>query len=64
VSLQTSRRKGNETLASDGGEEVIGLVMGGPGDAGPWEGAGDIYALYVQFDHQHRGWAASCSKPR
>ena len=44
-----------EPSAPTGDEEIIGLVMGGPGDVGPWEHAGDIYAIYVAFGHQGRG---------
>ncbi len=36
-------------------DEVVGVVMGGPAAVGPWENAGDIYALYVRSDHQRRG---------
>ncbi len=36
-------------------DEVVGVVMGGPGDAMPWPNCGDIYALYVRGDSQRRG---------
>lgn len=36
-------------------EQVVGLVMGGPAEAGPWEQAGEIYALYVRHTFQQRG---------
>jgi ribosomal protein S18 acetylase RimI-like enzyme len=44
-----------DTSAQPGQEEVIGVVMGGPSDVGPWEHAGDIYALYVRYNHHRRG---------
>ena len=44
-----------EPAAGVASEEIIGLVMGGPAGAGPWENAGEIYALYVQPAAQGRG---------
>lgn len=41
-----------DTAADD---EIVGLVMGGPAEVGPWQNAGDIYVLYVRADHQRRG---------
>jgi ribosomal protein S18 acetylase RimI-like enzyme len=35
--------------------QVAGLVMGGPAEVGPWEEAGEIYALYVRYGYQRRG---------
>ena len=37
-----------DTDPGKGSEEIIGLVMGGPAEVGPWPNAGEIYALYVR----------------
>src|SRR5262245_49343879 len=44
-----------DTTTGEAGDEIIGVVMGGPAEVGPWKHAGDIYALYVRFGHQRRG---------
>ena len=36
-------------------EEIVGLVMGGPAGVGPWENAGEIYALYILPTAQGHG---------
>ena len=38
--------------AGEAQEQVAGLVMGGPAETGPWEEAGEIYALYVRYGCQ------------
>lgn len=44
-----------DTTPGKGDDKIIGLIMGGPAGVGPWENAGEIYALYVRFDQQRRG---------
>ena len=44
-----------DTPTGEAGDQIVGIVMGGPAEVGPWEHAGDIYALYVRFDRQRRG---------
>jgi ribosomal protein S18 acetylase RimI-like enzyme len=41
--------------AGEAQEQVVGLVMGGPAEVGPWEQAGEIYALYVRQAYQRNG---------
>ena len=36
-------------------DEIVGLVMGGPGDAERLPNCGEIYALYVRPEHHGRG---------
>jgi len=35
--------------------EIIGIVMGGAAQVGPWPEAGEIYLLYVRMDRQGQG---------
>jgi ribosomal protein S18 acetylase RimI-like enzyme len=44
-----------DEAAGEAPEQLAGLVMGGQAECGPWEGAGEIYALYVGFGYQRRG---------
>lgn len=37
------------------GARIVGLIMGGPTEFGPWPAAGDIYALYIHTDYHRRG---------
>ena len=36
-------------------ERIIGLIMGGPAEVGPWQRSGEIYALYVHHDFHRQG---------
>ncbi len=36
-------------------DEIIGLVVGGPGEAEPWPNVAEIYSLYVRSHSQRRG---------
>lgn len=38
-----------------GPPEIIGIVMGGAAQVGPWPEAGEIYSLYVRTDRQGQG---------
>jgi ribosomal protein S18 acetylase RimI-like enzyme len=36
-------------------ERIAGIAMGGAAGVGPWEGAGEIYALYIHHAYHRRG---------
>jgi ribosomal protein S18 acetylase RimI-like enzyme len=40
---------------ADPPRNIIGLVMGGPANMGPWPEAGQIYLVYVRGDKQGQG---------
>ena len=45
----------DESEKHDGSADIVGLVMGGPGEMAQWQNVAEIYALYVCSDYQRQG---------